>query len=80
MKVLFIGGTGIIGSACSELAVQRGIDLTFLNRGRSTRAVPDGNRTLIGDINDPARQVVDEELNALMEEIIAAAESAFPLR
>ncbi len=33
MKVLFIGGTGIISSACSELAVKRGIELHILNRG-----------------------------------------------
>jgi nucleoside-diphosphate-sugar epimerase len=35
MKVLFIGGTGIISSACSELAISRGIDLYHLNRGKS---------------------------------------------
>ena len=33
MKVLFIGGTGIISSACSELAIQHGIELYMLNRG-----------------------------------------------
>ena len=54
MKVLFIGGTGVISSACSELAVQRGIDLTLLNRGRTSRAVPEGVKHLQGDINDPA--------------------------
>jgi len=27
MKVLFIGGTGLISSACSELALERGIEL-----------------------------------------------------
>ena len=54
MKVLFIGGTGVISSACSELAVQHGIDLTLLNRGRTNRAVPEGVKQLHGDINDPA--------------------------
>ena len=33
LKVLFIGGSGIISSACSRLAVERGIDLYVLNRG-----------------------------------------------
>ena len=41
MKVLFIGGTGVISSACSELALARGIDLYLLNRGQS---VPTGAR------------------------------------
>ncbi|MBN2256375.1 MAG: SDR family oxidoreductase [Anaerolineaceae bacterium] len=40
MKVLFIGGTGLISSACSELAVQRGIQLTILNRAQSRRYPP----------------------------------------
>ena len=33
LKVLFIGGSGIISSACSALAVERGLDLYVLNRG-----------------------------------------------
>ncbi len=32
LSALFIGGNGIISSACSRLAVERGIDLTLLNR------------------------------------------------
>lgn len=54
MKVLFIGGTGIISSACTELAVQQGIDLYLLNRGKSSRRpAPTGAKILTGDINDP---------------------------
>jgi nucleoside-diphosphate-sugar epimerase len=54
MKVLFIGGTGIISSACTKLAVEQGIDLYLLNRGRSIRPVPQGVHVLGGDIRDPA--------------------------
>ncbi len=52
MKVLFIGGTGIISSACSALAVEQGIDLYLLNRGRSTRPVPKGATVLTADMAD----------------------------
>ena len=52
MKVLFIGGTGIISSACSDLAVEKGIELYHLNRGNGIRSVPDSVQTLIGDIRD----------------------------
>jgi len=53
MRALFIGGTGIISSACSQLAVERGIDLTLFNRGQTTRRpVPDGARLICGDIRD----------------------------
>jgi nucleoside-diphosphate-sugar epimerase len=53
MKVLFIGGTGIISSGCAPLAVAKGIDLYFLNRGQSTRQTPEGVKQLHGDIRDP---------------------------
>lgn len=54
MNVLFIGGTGIISSACSELAVQRGVKLYLLNRGQSSRPTPAGATVLVGDIRQPA--------------------------
>src|SRR5690606_15610849 len=59
-KVLFIGGTGIISSAASELALMRGMDVTLLNRGRSRRAPADGVEVLKADISDPT--AVDEAL------------------
>ena len=53
MKILFIGGTGIISSACSALAVEQGFDLYLLNRGQGSRPVPEGATVLHGDIRDP---------------------------
>ena len=53
MKVLFIGGTGIISSAVSKLAVARGIDLYHLNRGKSHRKI-EGVKNLLGDIRNVA--------------------------
>jgi len=50
MRVLFIGGTGVISSACTELAVQRGIELYLLNRGQSSRSIPEGVKLLQADI------------------------------
>ncbi len=61
MKVLFIGGTGVISSACSELAVSRGIELYHLNRGKSSaiRKI-EGVKTIHADIRNPheARQAL----------------------
>jgi nucleoside-diphosphate-sugar epimerase len=52
--VLFIGGSGVISSACSHLAVECGIDLYVLNRGRSLdRPLPPQATVLYGDIRDP---------------------------
>jgi nucleoside-diphosphate-sugar epimerase len=55
MKVLFIGGTGTISTACTALAAERGIELYLLNRGQRAVDVPLGVQVLRGDINeDPA--------------------------
>jgi nucleoside-diphosphate-sugar epimerase len=56
LKVLFIGGTGVISSACVREAIDaRDIELYVLNRGRSaTWGVPDGVKELRGDIRDTA--------------------------
>jgi nucleoside-diphosphate-sugar epimerase len=52
MKILFIGGTGVISTSCSQLCLEKGYDLFLLNRGKSIRAVPEGAKTISGDIND----------------------------
>jgi nucleoside-diphosphate-sugar epimerase len=54
MRVLLLGGTGVISSACSRLAVSRGIDLYLLNRGQTERPIPEGAHILHGDIRDRA--------------------------
>ena len=54
MRVLFIGGTGIISTACTQLAAQRGIDLTLATRGRRAADLPDGVKTLALDMDDAA--------------------------
>ncbi len=71
MKVLFIGGTGIISSAVSQLAIDQGIDLYLLNRGQSSRPVPDGATVIHGDINnDPdgvAQALADHHFDAVVD-------------
>ena len=61
-KVLFIGGSGVISSACAREAVSQGIELYVLNRGQNTtRPLPDGVRVLRADARNPAavRKAVD---------------------
>jgi nucleoside-diphosphate-sugar epimerase len=57
--VLFIGGTGIISSACTALAIEQGIDLYLLNRGRSSRPTPDGAKVIRGDMSDNPGAVLE---------------------
>jgi nucleoside-diphosphate-sugar epimerase len=55
LRVLFLGGTGISSSACSRLAVERGIEFFVLNRGQTTsRPLPPEATVLRGDARDPA--------------------------
>jgi nucleoside-diphosphate-sugar epimerase len=64
MNVLFIGGTGILSSACARLALARGMDLSFLCRGTTARhPVPAGVRVLRGDCRDPhaAREAIGDK-------------------
>ncbi len=36
LRALVIGGNGIISSSVTRLALERGFDVTLLNRGQST--------------------------------------------
>jgi nucleoside-diphosphate-sugar epimerase len=52
-SVLIIGGNGIISSSVSKLALERGFDVTLLNRGQSdTRPPLAGAKHLTGDAGD----------------------------
>src|SRR5450755_3924600 len=58
LRVLFIGGSGIISAACSQLAAERGIKLSVLNRGTTyLRPLPPEATVLHGDLEFDA--VVD---------------------
>ncbi len=56
MKVLFVGGTGLISGACTQLALERGIDLFLLNRGRDPGRAR-GATVLVADARDEAATV-----------------------
>lgn len=69
--MLFIGGSGVISSACSRVAAGSGIELHVLNRGRSAaRPLPPGVNVLRADIREPdaVRQVINDlEFDAVVD-------------
>jgi nucleoside-diphosphate-sugar epimerase len=69
MKILFIGGTGIISTASTSLAAQRGLDITLLSRGQHASELPPGVKTLIADVNDPAliQKLEHESFDAVVD-------------
>jgi len=50
MKILFIGGSGVISRAATQLTIAAGHELWLLNRGK--RRPIDGVRTLVADLAD----------------------------
>lgn len=72
MKALFIGGTGVISTAVSQLLMEKGWDLTLLNRGSRADEVP-GASKLILDINDEAavRRAIENEHFDVVADFIA---------
>ena len=73
MKVLFIGGTGTISTACTRHAVDAGVELTLLNRGQRQADLPDGVETIQADITDvegTRRALGDRTWDAVVDWIV----------
>ncbi len=69
MKVLFVGGTGLISSACSRLAVERGIELHLLTRGQGPAPV-EGAIRLVADARNEAavaRALAGQRFDAVVD-------------
>lgn len=63
MKVLFVGGSGIISTQVSKLAIKKGIDLYILNRGNKNDKLPKEVKILQGDIHHK------DEVKALIKDM-----------
>lgn len=70
LKVLMIGGTGIISSDISVLAAQtENIDLYLLNRGNTPSFLPPGVKILQADINDS--EAVRQKIKGMKFDVVA---------
>jgi nucleoside-diphosphate-sugar epimerase len=52
MKLLFLGGTGNISTACVDLALEQGHEVTILNRGRSASRLRGPVQAVVGERDD----------------------------
>lgn len=69
MKALFIGGTGTISTAITQLVAQTpGWELYLINRGNRNNELPAGVKTIVVDINDEAR--VAEAIKDLQFDVV----------
>ncbi len=53
-RILYLGGTGVISTACVARSLSDGHDVTVLNRGSGRRTLPVGVREIVADVHDPA--------------------------
>jgi nucleoside-diphosphate-sugar epimerase len=71
LRVLFVGGSGVISSASAWLAVERGLEVTVLNRGVTAyRPLPGQVEVLQADVRDgdAVRHVLgDREFDAVVD-------------
>jgi nucleoside-diphosphate-sugar epimerase len=70
VRVLFIGGTGVISTAATNLLAESGVDLAVLNRGQSGVPLPEGVRHIRADIRDGAAAadaLRDEEFDVVVD-------------
>lgn len=70
MKVLFIGGTGIISSAITKQLMERGDELFLINRGNRSEILSPKVKQLIVDINkenEVAKLITDMEFDVVAD-------------
>jgi len=69
VKVLFIGGTGLISEGVSRLAVEQGLELYLFNRGKRTEFIPEKANLIEGDIrkaDETARVLQDYKFDVVV--------------
>jgi len=70
MKILFIGGTGIISTAISRKLLESGEhELYLINRGNRNSCLPEGYKSIVCDISD--EKAATELLNGMEFDVIA---------
>ncbi|MBO4356337.1 MAG: NAD-dependent epimerase/dehydratase family protein [Clostridia bacterium] len=78
MKALFIGGTGIMSTEVTRLALSKGIEVWHVNRGNHPDRIPEGVKLIKGSIDDKDVQeaVSDERFDVVMDFIVFTPEQA----
>jgi len=76
VRILFVGGTGLISTACTRLALERGIEVVHLNRSSGDHPI-EGVTTLVADVHDEAaagRALTGQRFDAVVDWIAYGAE------
>ena len=79
MKVLLVGGTGLISTGIVEHLRVRGAELTLFNRGQRESAGASDSRVIVGDRNQPAlfeERLQNERFDVVIDMICFTPEQA----
>jgi nucleoside-diphosphate-sugar epimerase len=76
MKILLIGGTGLLSTDVMNLAVARGYEVYILNRGRNLSKIPPDVKVLRANIRD--KNEVEAVLDGLSFDVVADFLSYLP--
>jgi nucleoside-diphosphate-sugar epimerase len=79
MKVLMIGGTGIISTATTQLLSEQGHDLTLINRGENLHLLPNSVKSMVVDIDNEQQVeslIQNEHFDAIVDWIVGTPEQA----
>lgn len=70
MNLLIIGGTGILSTAVVTEAINKGIDVTMINRGYNKKFINPRAELIIGDVRNNPSEIKDKLKNRHFDAII----------
>jgi nucleoside-diphosphate-sugar epimerase len=76
VRILFIGGTGILSNACARLCLEHGHELTLFVRGTMDERLPKGAKTIHGDIRKDASPLRGLEHDRVVDWTVLREEDA----
>ena len=61
MRVLLLGGTGVLSQDIAQRCVDLGYDTYLLNRGKQLQFAPYGSKTIIGNVKELATSFINQD-------------------
>src|SRR2546425_9777262 len=79
MRILIIGGTGLISTGIVKHLLARRADVTMVNRGKRENTLPDSVKQIVGDRNESAafeKSFADQRFDVVIDMICYTPDQA----
>ena len=70
MKILMIGGTGIISSEICSLSIERGHDVTIVNRGKRKSLINEKAHLIVADVRQESAEQIKEKIGQSSYDVV----------